>query len=225
MKRAVLFGLALSFLPVAACGEATSGAGPGGSGQPLASAAPPPASAAAAPSGPATSVPSGTAAPAPPLTLRPPGAAAGREERERAALDLLSGRARTADLPLSDVSPGERFEPHLRAAMSFPMDIRIQASSVTGRDEREVQAALEKGKMRLRLCYAPGLRNNPNLQGRVGAHLTGEPGAPPVAKNTGSDVPDSAVVECVLRAVERASVPAPGGPAWQASLRIDLMPG
>ncbi len=71
----------------------------------------------------------------------------------------------------------------------------------------------------------PGLRNNPNLQGRIGAHLTGEPGAPPVAKNTGSDVPDSAVVECVLRAVEKASVPAPGGPTWQASLRIDLMPG
>jgi hypothetical protein len=232
MKRALLSCLVLSCLALSACGDPPSGGGPStrpsaSGAQASSSGAQAPASAAQPPASAASSS-VGVAAPGAPdaLTLRPPGANASREEREKAALDLLSGRARAADLPLSDVAPGEVFEPRLRSAMGIPMDIRVEKLTVNGLDEKETSAALEREKMRFRICYAGGVRNNPNLQGRVAGRVTVKPGAARMpVENAGSDVPDSAVIECALAALGKIKYPAPSGPEGYAVVVVLFSPG
>jgi hypothetical protein len=65
---------------------------------------------------------------------------------------------------------------------------------------------------RLRLCYENGLRNNPNLQGRVAVRFViGRDGAVSNVGNGGSDMPDGNVVSCVVRAFYGLSFPPPDG--------------
>jgi hypothetical protein len=217
MKRAWLLCVAL-----AGCGEPSGDARPGASAQPAASpSAVPSASVAAVPSVTASSSASA------PLVLRPPGATASREEREKAAKELLSGRARAAELPLVAVDPGEELEPWLRAAISNPMEIRLGAVVVTDLDEKEVRAALEleRAKMRFRICYAGGLRSNPNLQGRISGRVTVKgAGRPSAVEEGGSDMPDKDVARCLLEALGKVDFPAPRGPAAQAVVTLTFSP-
>jgi hypothetical protein len=63
---------------------------------------------------------------------------------------------------------------------------------------------------RFRLCYEQGLRNNPNLQGRVSVRFViGRDGAISNVANGGSDMPDGAVVSCIVRAFGGLSFPQP----------------
>jgi hypothetical protein len=48
----------------------------------------------------------------------PPPASAPRDERERVALEVLSGRADAAGLPLAATEPGEKLVPALRDALA-----------------------------------------------------------------------------------------------------------
>jgi hypothetical protein len=205
-KRALLACLLLS-----ACGQAKTEVRPGPSAEPPASAAPP-----------VTATASASAAP---RDLRPPGSAASRAEREKAVLELLAGRSGAAELPLADVDPGEAFAPALRFAMSMPMNLRIGAITARDLDEKEVLAAVEPRRGRLRVCYAVGLRDNPNLMGRVAARLLATAaGQPARVEDAGSDMPDSRVIRCVLEEMTKVELPAPRAAEGSAVVPVMFQP-
>ena len=65
---------------------------------------------------------------------------------------------------------------------------------------------------RFRLCYEQGLRKDPTLQGRVTVKFVIDAqGHVSQANDGGSDLPDSDVVVCVLRAFSNLAFPQPDG--------------
>ena len=101
------------------------------------------------------------------------------------------------------------------------------ATSVSGRLPPEViQRIVRQNFGRFRLCYENGLRNNPNLQGRVGVNFViGRDGAVSQVQNGGSDLPDSGVVQCVVRAFYGLSFPQPEGGIVTVGYPIMFSPG
>lgn len=92
-----------------------------------------------------------------------------------------------------------------------PPQVRMGATSVSGRLPPEViQRIVRQNFGRFRLCYEQGLRSNPNLQGRVAVRFViDRQGNVTSAANGGSDLPDPAVVSCVVRSVAGLSFPVP----------------
>jgi hypothetical protein len=173
-----------------------------------------------------SATPSSSATPPPPRDLSPPPPGASREDREKAALALLSGDAHAADLPLADTDPGADFEPLLRFALQNPMTIRQGELVVSGLDDAAVKKAVDARLPRFRLCYAEGLRHNPTLQGRVTVRIVlTAPGKPNLAQNAGSDVPDASIVRCVIETISRIDFPAPRAPQGTAVIPLLLSPG
>lgn len=84
-------------------------------------------------------------------------------------------------------------------------------TKVGGRLPPEViQRVIRQNFGRMRACYEPALRTNPNLQGRVAVKFViGRDGSVGTASNGGSDLPDSGVVSCVVRAFYGISFPQP----------------
>src|SRR5262249_13366844 len=77
-----------------------------------------------------------------------------------------------------------------------------------------------------RLCYENGLRNNPNLQGRVAVRFViGHDGAVSNVANGGSDMPDSGVVSCVVRAYYGLSFPDPERSPVTVTVPVLFSPG
>ena len=101
------------------------------------------------------------------------------------------------------------------------------AVSVSGRLPPEViQRIVRQNFGRFRLCYENGLRNNPNLQGRVSVRFViGRDGAISNVSNGGSDLPDSGVVSCIVRAYYGLSFPQPEGGIVTAVIPVMLSPG
>ncbi|MGC4094782.1 MAG: AgmX/PglI C-terminal domain-containing protein [Polyangiaceae bacterium] len=91
-----------------------------------------------------------------------------------------------------------------------PGAMRMGAPTVSGRLPPEViQRVVRQNFGRFRACYSMGLTRNPNLEGRVSARFViGRDGAVSSVANGGSDLPDSAVVSCVISSVLRAQLPA-----------------
>ena len=89
--------------------------------------------------------------------------------------------------------------------------IREGATTVDGRLPREVvQRIVRQNFGRFRLCYDNGLRNHPGLQGRVSVKFViGRTGAVTTATEVGSDLPDPAVVQCVVGGFGNLSFPQP----------------
>ncbi|WP_437634017.1 AgmX/PglI C-terminal domain-containing protein [Sorangium sp. So ce854] len=89
--------------------------------------------------------------------------------------------------------------------------VRMGATQVTGRLPPEViQRVVRQGYGRFRLCYERGLQRNAALQGRVAVRFTiDRSGAVASARDGGSDLPDAAVVSCVIRAFHGLTFPAP----------------
>jgi tetratricopeptide (TPR) repeat protein len=83
--------------------------------------------------------------------------------------------------------------------------------SVTGRLPSEVvQRIVRQNYGRFRMCYEQGLLRNPNLQGRVSTRFViGQDGAVSNMQNSGSNLPDSDVVQCVINAYNGLSFPVP----------------
>ncbi len=108
-----------------------------------------------------------------------------------------------------------------------PPSVRMGATSVSGRLPPEViQRIVRQNFGRFRLCYENGLRNNPNLQGRVGVNFViGRDGAVSQVQNGGSDLPDSGVVQCVVRAFYGLSFPQPEGGIVTVGYPIMFSPG
>ena len=93
--------------------------------------------------------------------------------------------------------------------------------SVSGRLPPEViQRIVRQNFGRFRLCYENGLRNNPNLQGRVAVRFViGRDGAVSNVSNGGSDMPDSGG-----RAVRGAGLLRPVLPAARRRHRHGRLP-
>ena len=100
-------------------------------------------------------------------------------------------------------------------------------TSVSGRLPPEViQRIVRQNFGRFRACYEAGMRNNPNLAGRVAVNFViGRDGSVGQANNAGSDLPDSAVVSCVVRAFYGLSFPAPESGIVTVSYPIAFAPG
>ena len=108
-----------------------------------------------------------------------------------------------------------------------PPQVRMGATSVSGRLPPEViQRIVRQNFGRFRLCYENGLRNNPNLQGRVAVRFViGRDGAVSNVGNGGSDMPDSGVVSCVVRSFYGLSFPQPEGGIVTVVYPIMFSPG
>jgi hypothetical protein len=105
--------------------------------------------------------------------------------------------------------------------------VRMGATTVNGRLPPEViQRIVRQNYGRFRLCYENGLRNNPNLQGRVSVRFViGRDGAVSNVSNGGSDLPDSSVVQCVVRAYYGLTFPQPEGGIVTVVYPIMFSPG
>jgi tetratricopeptide (TPR) repeat protein len=97
------------------------------------------------------------------------------------------------------------------AHRSAPPSVRMGALNVNGSLPPEVIQRITRQNMgRFRLCYENGLRNNPNLQGRVAVrYVIGRDGSMISAQNGGSDLPDAGVVACVVQSFKGISFPMP----------------
>jgi hypothetical protein len=106
-------------------------------------------------------------------------------------------------------------------------EMRGTTSIVTGHLPPEVvQRIVRQNYGRFRMCYESGLRNNPNLTGRVTARFViGREGAVTNAANGGSDMPDSGVTSCVVQAFYGISFPKPENGIVMVSYPIMFSPG
>ena len=99
-----------------------------------------------------------------------------------------------------------------QSAVSTPAGkVRMGAVTVSGRLPPEViQRITRQNHGRFRMCYEQGLGRNPALQGRVSARFViGRDGSVSNVSNSGSDLPDSRVVNCVLSAFYGLAFPQP----------------
>jgi pSer/pThr/pTyr-binding forkhead associated (FHA) protein len=105
--------------------------------------------------------------------------------------------------------------------------IHGQTSLVNGRLPPEViQRIVRQNYGRFRSCYETGLRTNPSLQGRVAVRfIIGRDGAVSAVGNGGSDLPDPAVIQCVIRAYYGLSFPQPDGGIVTVVYPIMFSPG
>jgi len=97
------------------------------------------------------------------------------------------------------------------AGKTQPPHVRMGATSVSGKLPAEVvQRIVRQNYGRFRMCYEQGLAKNPNLEGRVTAQFViGRDGSVSNVANAGSNMPDSGVVGCVVRAYNGLSFPPP----------------
>jgi hypothetical protein len=105
--------------------------------------------------------------------------------------------------------------------------MREGSLTVSGRLPPEVvQRIVRQNFGRFRMCYQSGLGRNPSLEGRVSARFViGRDGSVANVSNGGSDLPDSAVVSCVLSAFYGLSFPEPQGGIVTVAYPIMLAPG
>jgi hypothetical protein len=89
-----------------------------------------------------------------------------------------------------------------------------------------IQRIVRQNYGRFRLCYEQGLVRNPNLEGRVNVRFViNREGAVASVQNGGSDLPDSAVTNCVIGAYYGLSFPPPEGGIVTVSYPILFQPG
>ncbi len=105
--------------------------------------------------------------------------------------------------------------------------VRMGATTVTGKLPKEViQRIVRQNYGRFRLCYEKGLGVNPNLEGRVSVRfkIAGDGSVGNVA-NGGSSLPDSGVVDCIVRAFYGLSFPKPEEGSVSVVYPIMFSPG
>ena len=105
--------------------------------------------------------------------------------------------------------------------------VRMGATTVSGRLPPEViQRIVRQNYGRFRMCYEQGLTRNPNLEGRATVRFViGRDGSVSNVSNGGSDIPDSAVVQCVIRSYYGLSFPQPEGGIVTVVYPIMFSPG
>jgi hypothetical protein len=107
------------------------------------------------------------------------------------------------------------------------MKVWTSNPTVSGRIPAEViQRIVRQNFGRFKMCYTDGLRNNPNLQGRVSVRFViDRSGRVANVGNGGSDLPDSSVVSCVVRSFSGLSFPEPEGGIVTVTYPITFSPG
>src|SRR5215471_6715537 len=105
--------------------------------------------------------------------------------------------------------------------------VRMGQTTVSGRLPPEViQRIVRQNYGRFRMCYEQGLAKNPNLEGRVQVRFViGRDGSVSNVSNGGSDIPDSSVVQCVIRNYYGLSFPQPEGGIVTVVYPIMFSPG
>jgi hypothetical protein len=108
-----------------------------------------------------------------------------------------------------------------------PPRVRPEGVTTSGRLPGEViQRIVRQNFGRYRFCYEQGLRQNPNLQGRVAVRFViGRDGGVSQVQNGGSDLPDGNVVSCVVRSFYGLSFPAPENGIVTVNYPIMFQPG
>lgn len=141
------------------------------------------------------------------LTLSGPGNGGGNPFGEEAKLTGIRTCGLAGECGAFDGYRG----PKLRDHITRVEEPRIGDTEASARlPATVIQRIVRQNHGRFRLCYENGLRANPNLAGRVAVSFTiGRDGSVMMARNAGSDLPDSAVVSCVVRAYYGLSFPAP----------------
>ncbi|MBI5534402.1 MAG: AgmX/PglI C-terminal domain-containing protein [Deltaproteobacteria bacterium] len=114
------------------------------------------------------------------------------------------------------------------AHRATPPQVKMVAPTITGGGlpTEIVQRIVRQNFGRFRLCYENGLKNNPNLQGRVSTRfIIDASGVVQSVTNGGSDLPDPNVVQCVIKAYAGLSFPAPdSGQAITVVVPISFAP-
>ncbi|MDI3283587.1 AgmX/PglI C-terminal domain-containing protein [Polyangium sp. 15x6] len=105
--------------------------------------------------------------------------------------------------------------------------VRMGATTVSGRmPPAVIQRIVRQNFGRFRFCYENGLRSNSTLTGRVVARFViGRDGSVVSVANGGSDLPNSDVVACVIRAFRGLSFPQPEGGVVNVTYPIQFFPG
>ncbi len=110
-----------------------------------------------------------------------------------------------------------------------PKGIRVRSAGIQlgGRlPSAVVQRIVRQNYGRFRLCYEKGLVRNPNLEGRVNVRFViGADGSVASVMNGGSSLPDSSVVNCVIRAYYGLTFPKPSGGIVTVVYPLILTPG
>ncbi len=116
--------------------------------------------------------------------------------------------------------PGDRDQgvgvgraPHQHSHAPASPRVRLANPTVNGHLPPEViQRVVRENFGRFRFCYEAGLRANPSLRGRVVVKFViDRGGAVGLSADAGSDLPDSHVTQCVVRAFGDLSFPSPEG--------------
>jgi hypothetical protein len=104
---------------------------------------------------------------------------------------------------------GSSFGRSGRGHKQADLSMRQGETVTTGHIPAEViQRIVRQNFGRFRLCYENGLRNNPNLAGRVSVRFAiGRDGGVMSTANGGSDLPDAGVVGCVVGAFRGLQFP------------------
>jgi len=111
-----------------------------------------------------------------------------------------------------------------QAAAQLPDQTMVSAGN--GLPPEVIQRVMRQNFGRFRVCYEHGLRSCPNLTGSVSVRFTIQPtGAVTGARDHGSDVPDSAVIACVVRQVGELTFPSFKGKPIKVSYPIAFSPG
>jgi hypothetical protein len=107
-----------------------------------------------------------------------------------------------------------------------PPILRLGATTVNGRLPPEtIQRIVRQNFGRFRLCYTEGLLRNPTLEGRVAVKFViARDGSVETSADGGSDLPDTTVTECVVRAFGGLSFPTPEGGIVTVSYPITFSP-
>ncbi|MBW2458754.1 MAG: AgmX/PglI C-terminal domain-containing protein [Deltaproteobacteria bacterium] len=118
---------------------------------------------------------------------------------------------------------GGRLQPRHRVIVPT---LRQAPVSVSGRIPPEViQRIVRNNFGRFRVCYQSGLKNNPNLQGRVVvSFIIGRDGTVS-GVGGGGDLPDASVVGCVAGAFSALTFPQPEGGIVTVRYPIVFTPG
>jgi hypothetical protein len=108
-----------------------------------------------------------------------------------------------------------------------PPSVQMSPPAVSGRIAPEIiQRIVRQSFGHFRMCYENGLRSNPNLAGRVAVRfLIDRSGRVTSVSNAGSDLPDSAVVSCVVRSFSGMSFPEPENGIVSVTYPISFAPG
>jgi hypothetical protein len=98
--------------------------------------------------------------------------------------------------------------------------------TTNGRLPRDViQRIIRQNMGRFRACYEGGLRTNPSLEGRVAVQfIIDRTGAVSIAQDGGSDLPDPAVSQCIVKSFYSLSFPSPDNGTVTVTYPIILSP-